>query len=213
MTNPLEIYVLLDSLPHGPYTPELVRQYLKSGQLQPPDLAAYAGSADWVPLSALVQSWERSVPASGTRLSSATPKPLKVNRVLALMVAVVVLLASVGGLVWWRLAGNSRQQVKDVAPLEPGLPKTLVELDAWYAQPPEGQNAATFCLKGFEAMQITDADRNSKDLPLIGKGALPSWAVRCRLGPKPPLPRSRSGTNLLGKLFDKEGSSNNRATR
>src|ERR1035438_175273 len=35
-----------------------------------------------------------------------------------------------------------------------GLPETLAELDAWYVEPPAGQNAATFNLRGIKAMQI-----------------------------------------------------------
>jgi hypothetical protein len=31
-----------------------------------------------------------------------------------------------------------------------GLPQTLAELDAWYVEPPDGQNAATFNLRGSQ---------------------------------------------------------------
>jgi hypothetical protein len=60
-----------------------------------------------------------------------------------------------------------------VTPLSPGLPNSLAELNAWYVEPPEGQNAATFFVRGLEAIQITDADLASRDLPIIGKGELP----------------------------------------
>jgi len=53
------------------------------------------------------------------------------------------------------------------------LPKTLAELNTWYAEPPEGQNAAVYFAKGFAAYQITDADVKSKELPIIGSGSLP----------------------------------------
>src|SRR6185437_4061842 len=53
------------------------------------------------------------------------------------------------------------------------LPKTLAQLNTWYAEPPEGQNAATYFAKGFAAFQITDADGNSRELPVIGSGTLP----------------------------------------
>jgi hypothetical protein len=51
------------------------------------------------------------------------------------------------------------------------VPHTLAELNAWYVEPPAGQNAATFFLDGFDALQIGNVDSSS--LPLLGKGALP----------------------------------------
>ena len=47
-----------------------------------------------------------------------------------------------------------------------GLPQTLDELNAWYVEPPFGQNAATFYLKGFDALQLA----NLGTLPILGKG-------------------------------------------
>ena len=49
-----------------------------------------------------------------------------------------------------------------------GLPQTLAELDAWYVEPPAGQNAATFNLRGIKAMQIKGADQIA-NLPVLGK--------------------------------------------
>jgi RNA polymerase sigma factor (sigma-70 family) len=49
-----------------------------------------------------------------------------------------------------------------------GFPQTLAELDAWYVEPPAGQNAATFILQGIKARQIAGADRNA-NLPILGK--------------------------------------------
>ena len=49
-----------------------------------------------------------------------------------------------------------------------GLPQTLVELDAWYVEPPAGQNAATFNLRGIKAMQIKGADKIA-NLPVLGQ--------------------------------------------
>jgi hypothetical protein len=49
-----------------------------------------------------------------------------------------------------------------------GLPQTLAELDAWYVEPPAGQNAATFNLQGIKAMQIKGADQIA-NLPVLGK--------------------------------------------
>ena len=49
-----------------------------------------------------------------------------------------------------------------------GLPQTPAELDAWYVEPPAGQNAATFNLRGIKALQIKGADQIA-DLPVLGK--------------------------------------------
>jgi hypothetical protein len=49
-----------------------------------------------------------------------------------------------------------------------GLPQTLAELNAWYVEPPAGQNAATFNLRGIKAMQISGADQIA-NLPVLGK--------------------------------------------
>ncbi|HEY1719159.1 MAG TPA: sigma-70 family RNA polymerase sigma factor [Verrucomicrobiae bacterium] len=48
------------------------------------------------------------------------------------------------------------------------LPQTSAELNAWYVEPPAGQNAATFNLQGIKALQIGDADQ-IVNLPLLGR--------------------------------------------
>ena len=54
------------------------------------------------------------------------------------------------------------------------FPKSLAELNNWYVEPPEGQNAATFYLKGMQAIQVTDADQKSVNLPNLGSGNMPA---------------------------------------
>lgn len=49
-----------------------------------------------------------------------------------------------------------------------GIPVTLEQLNVWYAEPPAGQNAATFDLQGIKAMQTKGADQIA-DLPILGK--------------------------------------------
>src|SRR5215469_5959675 len=171
----MEIYVLINDQPQGPYTLEVIRQYLSSGQLRPDTMAAYAGSSDWKPLSTLLPSFESQVTGKGTRfVPGSAPVLQKVRRKIKLglpiTLGVVVLLAAAGGYFYWKLFGNSGPAVKVVTPAEPGVPNTRADLNAWYIEPPQGQNAATFYSKGFDAMQITDADRASKDLPIFGAG-------------------------------------------
>jgi len=83
--------------------------------------------------------------------------------------AIVSLLVVGGAVVLVR--GNPRRQ--QPAPLlteaTVGLPNTLTELNAWYVEPPVGQNAATLYLRGFNALQLANIDA----LPMLGKGQLP----------------------------------------
>jgi len=179
----MEIYVLIDNQPQGPYTPEVIRQYLNSGQLRPDNMAAYAGSSDWKPLSTLLPSFESQVTGKGTRfVPGSAPVLQKVRRKvklgLPITLGVVVLLAAAGGYFYWKWFGNSGPEVKVVTPAEPGVPNALADLNSWYVEPPQGQNAATIYSKGFDAMQITDADRASKDLPIIGAGEWPELGNR-----------------------------------
>jgi hypothetical protein len=170
----MEIYVLINNEPHGPYTPEQIREYLKTGELQGDQLAAYSGSADWKPLSAMAQSWAAK-PVHKPVRSPAQPKGRKTRIVFGVAAAVLVVLAGTAGFGWWQFFGDSGPVVKVVTQLEPGLPNTLTELNAWYVEPPEGQNAAKYFLQSFDELnlKITDVERTSKDLPFIGKAPPP----------------------------------------
>ena len=65
-----------------------------------------------------------------------------------------------------------------------GLPRTLTELNAWYVEPPVGQNAATFYSQGFDALQTGKVE--SSPLPFLGKGTAPPLGS--------PLPASMKST-------------------
>jgi uncharacterized RDD family membrane protein YckC len=49
----MEIWIGRDGERHGPYKEDDVRQWLRTGQVSPKDLAWYEGLADWQPLSVL----------------------------------------------------------------------------------------------------------------------------------------------------------------
>ena len=87
---------------------------------------------------------------------------------LAVVTGAALILATGAGRVFIKVA-DGRQKVH-LAPN--ALPQTPEELDAWYGEPPAGQNAATFELQGFAALQINGADKNP-DLPVLGGAALP----------------------------------------
>src|SRR5262249_24857778 len=52
-----------------------------------------------------------------------------------------------------------------------GVPHTLAELNAWYVEPPPGQNAAISYLPGLNALQLGNVA--ASNVPLLGKGGLP----------------------------------------
>lgn len=194
----MEIYILINEQPQGPYTPELIQQYLNSGELQSNQLAAYAGSADWQPLSQMVQSWA-AAPAGKTPAYRPVAKPgVKPQRkqLVPILAGVLVLLAAAGGFAYWKLFGDSGPVVKVVTPVEPGIPNSLSELNAWYVEPPAGSNAATEFLAAFEVVAtFVDAGvKESKDLPFVGKAPAP------RLDKPLPKVQAAATDTLLRKL-------------
>jgi uncharacterized RDD family membrane protein YckC len=58
----MEIWIGRDGERHGPYKEEDVRQWLRSGQVSPKDLAWYEGLADWQPLSVLFPDVSAAAP-------------------------------------------------------------------------------------------------------------------------------------------------------
>lgn len=59
----MEIWIGRDGERHGPYKEDDVRQWLRSGQVSPQDLAWYEGLADWQPLSVLFPDVAAQAPA------------------------------------------------------------------------------------------------------------------------------------------------------
>jgi RNA polymerase sigma factor (sigma-70 family) len=88
----------------------------------------------------------------------------------AIVAVVAVILASGTGVF---VVTKIHQTSKPVHLAEGALPQTLEELNAWYVEPPAGQNAATFNLEGFKAMQTKGADQIA-NLPILGKLPPPS---------------------------------------
>jgi hypothetical protein len=88
----MEIYILIDNQPQGPYTPEEVRKYLKTGQFQPATLGAYPGSSDWKPLEVIVQSWDAAASVTA-KASGACPNvnSSKIKRALSPVAGAIVL--------------------------------------------------------------------------------------------------------------------------
>jgi hypothetical protein len=128
------------------------------GTHRPPGISAPAAAAPAIP----------GKPNLTTSKSGA-----KTGIIAATAAGALVLLLAAGGFAWWHITGNRRAAIAVTTPLPAGLPNTPAEVNAWYAEPPAGQNAATYFQQGFDALKITDQDKNSPALPLLGKGKLP----------------------------------------
>lgn len=58
----MEVWIGREGERHGPYKEDDVRQWLRSGQVSPNDLAWYEGLADWQPLSVLFPEEAKATP-------------------------------------------------------------------------------------------------------------------------------------------------------
>jgi hypothetical protein len=88
---------------------------------------------------------------------------------LTLIVLAFVLL--LGGYIFWNLAAPD-QDTRVLAIRQKGYPASLRELDAWYTQIPESQNAATVLTKAFSQPGLAD---NSSTLAVLSdKSLMPS---------------------------------------
>lgn len=69
----MEIWIGRDGERHGPYKEDDIRQWLRSGQVSPKDLAWYEGLADWQPLSVLFPDEVAHAPAPASPDAAPTP--------------------------------------------------------------------------------------------------------------------------------------------
>lgn len=72
----MEIWIGRDGERHGPYKEDDVRQWLRSGQVSPDDLAWYEGLADWQPLSVLFPDMAAAPPPAAANPYAAPAAPL-----------------------------------------------------------------------------------------------------------------------------------------
>ena len=120
----------------------------------------------------------RQIPTSATREANFSGGKVR-NKwpVLALGGAVGALLVLAGVVMFASSHKPKQEPAIPLAAAPTGLPQTLVELNAWYVEPPEGQNAAAFYLKGFDAMKLANLDtvpfQRKAPLPALGR-AIPA---------------------------------------
>ena len=109
---------------------------------------------------------------------------------------------------------DAQFQTKLEAIRQAGEPVTLSEWNAWYAEPPAGENAATIYAEAFAALAPVDAsapsflERNQRSLELLHQAAAKS---QCRYpvdlnegvkAPLPHLPRIKTCAQLLKQEAD-----------
>src|SRR5258708_28187503 len=80
---------------------------------------------------------------------------------------IVLILVLAGTLLFGRSPDKKHESARPLALAHDGLPHTLERLNAWYVEPPAGQNAATFYSQGFNALQLGNV--GSSNLPLLGQ--------------------------------------------
>jgi hypothetical protein len=98
----------------------------------------------------------------GTKVRKTWPLRAACGAMVLLVLGAILLGRSVG---LNQKSGNVGDQHKD------GFPHTLAELNAWYVEPHDQQNAATFFSAGIKALHIANVE--SSGVPLLGKGKLP----------------------------------------
>ena len=184
----MDIFVSIDGQEKGPYALEEVREYLASGNLHLQTPAWREGMKDWQPLGSFPEFSNLNA-GEGRAGPNASRTPIYAA-VAVVAVALIVLVS------WVVLRGRgsatgplgkAQNSVASPSPSaaasvsvsagagsDPSLPQTLEDLNEYYQEPPAGQNAATFFLKGFEAMQILPADGKSPNLPVLGQAKLPA---------------------------------------
>ena len=111
------------------------------------------------------------IPITATRESNSFGVKVR-NKwpVLALGGAVVSVLVLAGAMMFASSHNRKQESALPLAEVPAGLPQTLVELNAWYVEPPGGQNAAAFYLQGFDAMQLA----NINAVPFVREAQLPA---------------------------------------
>jgi len=155
--------------------------------VQTPSVAALRlGRPDNVP--AAQPPLPRSLPraTAGRSLGGNVRKKWLLRTVGGALVAVCV-----GAVLLARSVGLNQKSGNLVAAAQKDdLPHTLAELNAWYVEPPSGQNAAAFFSQGINLLHL--ANTESSALPLLGKGKLPP------LGSPMPVSVKSALTGLLG---------------
>jgi len=112
-----------------------------------------------------------NVPSFGRTAGKSGPNIRNKRLVWALSGTVLAAVVLTGGIVFARSAGLGKKPMASGAAVPDGLPHTTAELNAWYVEPPSGQNAAIFVGDAIGALHLANVE--SSAAPLLGRGKLP----------------------------------------
>src|SRR6185436_18829565 len=177
-----QIYIMVNGEQQGPFKVDQLKGYIAMGQFKDTDLAWHEGLPDWKALKDFPEfapRQHRTPNYRGVPVRSFVQKKKKKSPIISIIGTIVVLGAlGAGGYFgynYWKEHKN-KAAATDTAgqPQVPAGPTNVAELSRSYAEPPQGQNAATFFQQGFDAMEITDADKSSYSIPLLGRGTMPA---------------------------------------
>ena len=127
-----------------------------------------------------------NAPPFGRPGGTSRTKVRKKNLLRVLCGSVLLVAVLIGAFLFERRAGLGQKSRDVEAAAKDGLPHTLAELNAWYVEPPDGQNAAKFILEGMNALHLPAVE--SSAVPLLGRGKLPPLG-----GPMPASVKSSLG--------------------
>lgn len=128
----------------------------------------------------------RNLPSFAPTRGTPRPKVRKPGLLRAVCGGVLLVVVLTGAYLFARSVGLGQKPRAVAAAVNDGLPHTLAELNAWYGEPPDGQNAAKFISEGMSALHLANIE--SSPVPVLGRGKLPplggslSWSVKSSLG-------------------------------
>ncbi len=99
-------------------------------------------------------------------------EPAKRRRITAAHIVITLVVAIVAATVFFRLIVKSRLGRRMDAIRAAGYPATPVELDDWYAIPPNAENAADVILEAI-SYQFKPEEPLVELLPIVGRATLP----------------------------------------
>jgi len=122
-----------------------------------------------LPVAAFAPPLEEPPPPKAVK----APLRKRVSRGLKIRasIAAALVLSVAAAYYWWQYGATVP---KVTTQIDPSFPNTPAELDKWFQEAPQGQNAAEFYQQAVEACQITVADYTSVNLPMIGQAQMPS---------------------------------------
>ena len=178
-----QIYIMVNGEQQGPFTVDQLKGYIAMGHYKDTDLAWHEGLPDWKALKEFPEfapRQHRTPNYRGVPVRNFAPKKKKKSAAIFSAIGTIVALGAVGaggyfGYKYWQEHKN--KPAADSAagqPQVPTGPTNITQLSQSYAEPPQGQNAATFFQQGFDAMEITDADKSSYSIPMLGRAPMPA---------------------------------------